>query len=508
MRSEDASAWIHAPAAPTATARRGRALALLVLAGFALALTVGVPSGIGSSWRECDTQAIARNFVLDDFDLLRPRVDWRGDTDGAVECEFPLYQALIAAVMEFAGLVEWPGRALSMLFTLLAGWTLYLLLERRSGPAGAIAGLLVFLCSGSAPLLAVRVMPDALSLAAGLVGLLAFVRYLANGRTAALLAAVAAMTVAGLQKPLALQLGLVMFGWTAAMVPQRLRDARLWLGFVAIPAVVAAWLVHAASLHAETGLTFGVVSGGDTKFPDLPHLVDPATYGSMLTATLQYGTPVFGLIALAVLLVRRRLDAADATLLAAIASGLLVSMRYSCSVGLGPHYHAFAAVAGAWLVARAWPERAPRWLWLVLLLGVAVHGAWRARFERGLRIVANDQPLVVAARAIVPLLAADDRLLVRGDLPRQDEEWDRPNNFENPSVHALTGSRGFVVAFDDWSVATIEDRHRRGADIAFDPFPEATPPEVLAWLDDHGERIHDDDGARVHRLRPAAAEGR
>ncbi|MEZ6037985.1 MAG: glycosyltransferase family 39 protein [Planctomycetota bacterium] len=499
MRSDDASDWIQRAGGGPGH-RRGRMLVLLVLAGFAIALTVLVPSGIGSSWRECDTQAIARNFVLDDFDLLRPRVDWRGNTDGAVECEFPLYQALIAAVMEFAGLVEWPGRVLSMLFTLLAGWMLYLLLERRSGANGALAGLLVFLCSGSAPLLAVRVMPDGLSLAAGLAGMLAFVHYLANGRLVALLAAVAAMTIAGLQKPLALQLGLVMFGWTVALRPARLRDARLWLGWLTIPAIVAAWLLHAASLHAETGLTFGVVSGGDTKFPDLPHLFDASTYGGMFSATLQYGMPVFAVLALAVLAARRRLDAADAALLAAVAIGLLVSMRYSCSTGLGPHYHAFAAVAGAWLVARAWPRRAPRWLWLVLLLGVAVHGAWRVRFERGLRIVVNSQPLAVAARAVAPGLRGDDLLLVRGDLPAVDDEWQRPNNFENPSVHALTSSRGWVVAFDDWSIATLADRHRRGASIAFDTFPERTAPEVLAWLDAHGERIHDDAGARVHRL--------
>ena len=97
--------WIDTPAEPTPGLRRGRTLALLAMLGFAVALTLGVPMGIGSSWRECDTQAIARNFLLDDFDLLRPRIDWRGDTDGAVECEFPLYQALIALTMK--SLIRW-----------------------------------------------------------------------------------------------------------------------------------------------------------------------------------------------------------------------------------------------------------------------------------------------------------------------------------------------------------------------------------------------------------------
>ncbi|MEO6596180.1 MAG: hypothetical protein ABIP94_15640 [Planctomycetota bacterium] len=71
---------------------RGRRWLLLALAIFAAVLLLAIPQGIGGSWRECDTQAISRNFLTEGFNPLRPRVDWRGDTDGAVECEFPLYQ--------------------------------------------------------------------------------------------------------------------------------------------------------------------------------------------------------------------------------------------------------------------------------------------------------------------------------------------------------------------------------------------------------------------------------
>lgn len=192
--------------------RRGRGLAWSAVALFAVLAWFAVPHGIGFSWRECDTQAIARNFVADGFDPLRPRIDWRGDGDGAVECEFPLFQLGVGAVLRMVGDAEWPGRLLALLATAWAALALHRLLETRSGPGGALAGLLVFLTSGSAVMLATRVMPDAVSLAFGLAAVLAFVRYLAGGRAVALWASMAALALAGLQKPLALQFGLVLFG--------------------------------------------------------------------------------------------------------------------------------------------------------------------------------------------------------------------------------------------------------------------------------------------------------
>src|SRR5687768_9363997 len=147
----------------------GRRRAAAVLLVWALVSWCLVPHGIGSSWRECDTQTIARNFVLEDFDVTRPRVDWRGTTDGAVECEFPLYQLVVGAALTVAGIdAEWPGRLLSLLSMAFGAFALHRLLERRAGPDGALAGLGVFLVTGSAVMLGARVMPDATSFAFGM----------------------------------------------------------------------------------------------------------------------------------------------------------------------------------------------------------------------------------------------------------------------------------------------------------------------------------------------------
>jgi hypothetical protein len=483
---------------------RGRRLAWLLLLGFGLVTWFGVPHGIGSSWRECDTQSIARNFLLDGFDPLRPRVDWRGDTDGAVECEFPLYQMAIAVVLQAVGNVdaEWPGRLLALLSLLLAGFGMHRLFEWRNGPEQALAGLIAFTGTGSAWMLATRVVPDATSLALSVNCLLLFRRHLERGATLPLLAAAVMVTLAGLQKPLALQVGVVMFGWTLVAAPQRLRAIRWWLAMLAVPAVVAAWLVHGAHLHAETGLSFGVVSGGDTKFPGLSQLVDPAILWSLVQTTATFGMSVVAMAALGATLLLRRFDRSDAMLLGATLLGLLVSLRYSHTRDLGPQYHAFAAFTGSWFVARAWPTKAPRWLWLLLITAVAALAALCAREERGVRNVVNTLPIVDVAHTARQHIGPNDRIVARSVKARRDTAWARNQNCEDPRFFYLARARGWVLAKEEFTVDRLAQLHGAGARFVYDPLPQENAPEVTAWLAAHGERIAEQDrGGVVYRLR-------
>ena len=478
---------------------RGRRIAWLLLLGFGLVTWFGVPHGIGSSWRECDTQSIARNFLLDGFDPLRPRVDWRGDTDGAVECEFPLYQMAIAVVLQAVGNVdaEWPGRLLALLSLLLAGFGMHRLFEWRNGPEQALAGLVAFTGTGAAWMLATRVVPDATSLALSVNCLLLFRRHLERGTTFPLLAAAVMVALAGLQKPLALQVGVVMFGWTLVAAPQRLRAIGWWLAMLAVPAVVAAWLVHGAHLHAETGLSFGVVSGGDTKFPGLSQLVDPAILWSLVQTTATFGMSVVAMAALGATVWLRRFDRSDAALLIATLVGLLVSLRYSHTRDLGPQYHAFAAFTGAWFVARAWPAKAPRGLWLGLLAAVAALAALRAKDERGVRIVVNKLPIVEVAVAARSHIGPNDRIVARSVKTRRDTAWSRNQNCEDPRFFYLARARGWVLAKEEFTVDRLAQLHGAGARFVYDPMPLENAPEVTAWLAAHGERIAEQDGGGV-----------
>ncbi|MCB9877254.1 MAG: glycosyltransferase family 39 protein [Planctomycetes bacterium] len=482
--------------------RRGRRWLLVVFAAYAAMMLLAVPQGIGSSWRECDTQAIARSFLVEGFDPLHPRVDWRGDTSGAVECEFPLFQLMVATVMAVTGEAEWPGRVIALLSMLFAAFSLHRLMEARVGAAGALAGAMVFLTGGHALVLGGRVQPDATSTALALAGLTTYVRFLATGSGSTLLLATLATTFGALAKPTALQIVLVQFLWTALLAPQRLRETRVWAAHAATVGVVVSWLWHSQSLYLETGLTFGVVSGGDTKFPDLEHLLMPELHVQMLRTTGRYGFGLLGGIGLLVMVVRRRFDLVDASLLVMVALGLFGSFRYSHSSGLGRHYHVFAAVAGAWCVARAMPARPGRLLWALLAAAVIGQGAMHAANERQWRQDVLSSSQLPLAAAVEAASKPDELVVVHGMESSFDEDWQRRINFEEPILLYNARRHGWVLALDAVSDGELAALRQRGARLFVDQAPAATPPAAQRWLDEHGELLETLPGGRVYRLTP------
>lgn len=500
--------WLADLAEPRHDVRRGRHWLWLVLAAYAAVVLLAIPQGVGTSWRECDTQAIARNFLTDGFNPLRPRVDWRGTTDGAVECEFPLFQLMIATAMAAVGESEWPGRVLALLSMLVATISLHRLLEARAGPVGALAGALAFVSGGHAAVLGARVMPDATSTALALAGLTTYMRFLATGRGSTLLLATVATTLGALAKPTALQIGPVEFVWTLLVAPRRLREPRVWLAFGTILGVVVLWLWHSRSLFLETGLTFGVVSGGDTKFPDLAHLLMPELHLQLLKTTGRYGFSVLGALGLLVLLVRRRFDRVDAGLLCMVVLGLLGSFRYSHSSGLGRHYHIFAAVAGAWCVARAFPPRAGKLVWMLFLAAVIGQAVVHFGNERAWRQAVLDNPQVPLAAAVAAVTTPDELVIVHGMEASYDPSWQRPYNFEEPMVLYRARRRGWVLARDGVTSGDLADLQQRGGRIFVDQAPNDTPAEAREWLATNTELLATQAGGRIYRLPEPAAQPR
>ena len=491
----------------TPASRGGRRWLWVSLAVYAAVLWFGVtPHEVGSSWRECDTMAMSRNFLLDGFDPLRPRVDWRGDTDGAVESEFPLYQMLVAASLVAFGEVEWPARLWSLLAMVWAGVALHRLLEWRTGPGPALVGTLVFLGSAQAVLLGARVQPDGLSTALLLAGSAAFLDYLVFGRGAALWLAVVANALGVLQKATGLQIVAVQGLLVLCIAPHRLREARLWIGLLLIVGVLAAWLWHGVQLHAETGLTFGVLSAGETKFPGLRQLRSFDVWSSLLSTTMRIGLGPFGCMALGTLVARRRMDRIDLSLLVVVGLALVGAMRYSAYEGTGPHYHVFVAVAGAWCMARVWPRRAPQWLWAVTLLGIGMVGAhWVLQEREKVRSCTHAGVLDVAA-VIRASFVADALAIVRSHREGYDAWWRRRTNYEEPVLLYQARRRGWVVPADGFEVAELERLRARGADFVVDQLPGQASAEVQGWLAANAELVLDRSGCTVHRLRPSPAK--
>lgn len=71
-------------------------------------------------WRESDYTSIARSFYSEGINILYPRVDWRGETSGFVEMEFPALPWVAALLYHAVGYHEELLRVLSAICSILS----------------------------------------------------------------------------------------------------------------------------------------------------------------------------------------------------------------------------------------------------------------------------------------------------------------------------------------------------------------------------------------------------
>jgi len=114
------------------------------------------------TWRESDEAGIARNYYREGMNILYPRVDWRGDTAGYAEMEFPLYPWLIALSYKIFGFHEFIGRVISFLFSLLTLWVFIRLARGLLPPLGAQSTTLFFALSPLVVNISSSLQPEAL----------------------------------------------------------------------------------------------------------------------------------------------------------------------------------------------------------------------------------------------------------------------------------------------------------------------------------------------------------
>lgn len=475
---------------------------ILLAVAFALACGIAVPfAGIGASWRECDTQAMSLSLATEEFDVLRPRVDWRGDTDGGVESEMPLYQAAVASLLLWLGDVDWPGRALSLLSTVVSALALQGILRRATGSAAAaLAGSAAFLASGAAVLTACRVMPDATSLAACLLGWDLVDRWLRGGHGWQLLLATLCTTAGCLAKPTSLQVVMIEAGWILVVAPRVAWRPAVLLHHAVPCLATLAWMLHAHGIHQETGLTFGVLADGDSKVPHLSHLLAPGLHLALACNALTYGPGIAGYLAFAVLACARRVQWLDAVVLLPMGIALFATLRYSATADSGPHYHLWAAVGGGWCVARCWaafPSRALRMLVAMLLLATAAVSLVR---ERAFRVEAASSPVLQLAAALREATGPGDLVAVRSAKAAHDAFWDRPNNHEDPVVLHQARRKGWVLPRDAWVPERLVALRDRGVRAVVDQAPDSPVAAVRNWLSSHATEVSASASGSVHLL--------
>jgi len=241
--------------------------AILLLAGVLRLINITHPLLGHHSWRQADTAAMARNFVEERFNILYPRVDWRGTSSGEVECEFPIYQFVLAAMYRAWGVHETIGSFLSLIFSLITIVGVYLVSKRVATAAVGLWAAFFFAVLPMPVFFGRTVMPEALLIAACTYTVFWFLKWTDSNSLWLLFLSAAALAVACLIKPPTLYLGLPL-----AFLAIRKHGVRalarpdLWIFAAVVMGSIALWYIHAHQFKATTGLTFGVWEYGSDKW--------------------------------------------------------------------------------------------------------------------------------------------------------------------------------------------------------------------------------------------------
>lgn len=219
------------------------------------------------SWRQGDTAGTARNFHETGNSIFWPQVDWRGDTQGFAEMEFPIYQYGVAKLYDAFGARESVARAFSIALFTLSALLLYRLVSETCSRELGLLTTLIYASLTTTTYYSRAILPESMLLA-GSIGAIYFLwRHSRTGGLVDYAFSLACMSIACLIKVSPLYLGLpllLLFHRRYGM--RMLRAWQCWLYAAVVLTALYLWYSHAATLRDMTRLSFGFYGEANGKY--------------------------------------------------------------------------------------------------------------------------------------------------------------------------------------------------------------------------------------------------
>lgn len=219
------------------------------------------------AWRQADTAAMSRNYYENGYHFLYPQIDWGGDSPGYVESEFPGYSFLVALFYKIFGVSEFIGRFLSIIFSLLTIYTLYLVVLKWIDQKTAVWTVFFFSVLPPNIFYSRTFQPESALLLSLVLGVYLFSQWTDSGKWKYFFLSAIFIALACLLKIPSFYIGLPLLylAWQK-FGGKTLTRWHLWLYALCVTAPVALWYVHAHRLYLKSGLTFGIWGYGSDKW--------------------------------------------------------------------------------------------------------------------------------------------------------------------------------------------------------------------------------------------------
>ncbi len=244
------------------------AIFLILALAFALRVKhVDAPVIGVHAWRQADTAAIARNYHENGYRFLYPQIDWGEGGPGYVESEFPIVSYAIALTYKAFGVSESYGRMMSIFFSLMAIFFLYLFVKKHIDESTALWSAFFFSVLPLNIFFSRTIQPESALIMSLVAGTYFFSRWMTSDKTADFLVSAVFISLACLLKIPSLYIGLPLLylAWLKHG-NNVLKKKALWFYLTLVLLPVGLWYYHAHQLFLTYGNTFGIWEYGSDKW--------------------------------------------------------------------------------------------------------------------------------------------------------------------------------------------------------------------------------------------------
>ncbi|MCC7355144.1 MAG: glycosyltransferase family 39 protein [Anaerolineae bacterium] len=475
---------------------RNKAAWAIVILGILIRLPLlPLPLTYGSdTWRQADTASIAHHFGVNGFKILYPQINWGGNGPGYVEAEFQLYTFIVALFYGAFGEALWLGRLVSLLFTIPTFILFYLWARRVVGTRPSLLALAFFVISPLLIRYSVAYMPEATVIFFYVAALYFFQKWMDEQHKLSLFLASVSTSLAILIKPSSIHIGLLFALLAIQQYGGALAKRRVvWLAVVVslLPGIL--WYWHARNLYLEYGNTFGVLSGGDSKFGSLSYWLSPSFYLSVAELEGKWvfsGTGVL-LFTIGLIVAFKRRQLLPLFGIITIGFYYFIVARYA-QAEWGIQYHVYAVPFAAlamgigcdWLLTHK-RHRIGAGIAVVSIVATVAGTA----YLYSLMLRAEETPLTICARWVETLVPEENRIIVSTDSLSLDQGI--PNNYQDPTIFFYSHRYGWSLPADWHSPDRVEGFRQSGANyfVIYSKSLYDGSPQLAAYLESRSEQV-------------------
>ncbi len=489
-------------------------LGLIIFVWVIIQLTVSLPESIlddWMSWRQADTQNIARNFYKNGESIFYPQINWGGNGPGYVENEFQLYTYLISKIFYFTDEHTLPGQILSLIFIIVTSLFLFkTVIYRFNDELSALFGVVVFLISNGPIHLSTAIMPDSLSVMFYSIGLFTFIKFIDSDKISDLILSALFTSLAGLVKPLALHLGIIQFFIILFAKREKLKDFKVWAGWLFIVLIVGSYMFFSYHLYLKYGNTFGVI-GGEKKFPTIHGLTVLIHYPKLFYMSVVWGLGVTGWLSLVYLIIKKKFTKVEWSLLIGNVIAVFVAMRYMVNQGFSPHYYIFMCYFGAYLSGYTFKvliekykagKNYKKFIFITSSLLLIIYSAHLYHRTHPLRI--HYHPNVNATGFKLKEIAEPGSLIIVRSIANERERstWgNRMNNFEDPRIFYITDMHGWSLPRDYKGYERVAQFVKLGAKYFVEPYKNPVDSLLENYLLENSVVVYVDNNGRIYKFK-------